>query len=63
LGKCKIQVLSCTDFSWLQNENFPVQDENIVNENALSCDEETIKVRIITLILGEQTASNDLLSA
>jgi hypothetical protein len=45
--------VSCTDSSWLQNENFPVQDENNVNENGVSCDEEeTVKVRRKTLMLG-----------
>jgi hypothetical protein len=39
-------IVSCTDSLWLQNENFPVQDENVLNEIGVSCDEEqTVKVR------------------
>jgi hypothetical protein len=48
---------------WLQNENFPVQDEHIVDENAVSCDEETVKVRSGTFLLGQQKAFSSLLSA
>jgi hypothetical protein len=48
---------------WFQNENFPVQDEHIMDENAVSCDEEIAKVRSGTLALGEQKAFSSLLSA
>jgi hypothetical protein len=48
---------------WLQNENFRVQDEHVVDENAVSCDEEIAKVRSDTLLLAEQKAFSSLLSA
>jgi hypothetical protein len=56
-------IVSCTNSLWLQNENVAVQDEHVMNESAVYSDEENVKVRSSTLLLGQQKAFSRLLSA